>query len=85
MVAEREKKRDTRTIKEGCHNICEQPSFLRKKLVSLTDELLLCTFWTTTIYFKLMTRYFITGKIFIHKIHWAGSNLFRSPQSKQIK
>ena len=84
MAAEREKEKDTRTIKEGCHNICEQPSFY-KKLVSLTDELLLCTFWTTTIYFKLMTRYFITGKIFIHKIHWAGSNLFRSPQSKQIK
>ena len=83
MAAEREKKRDTRTIKEGCHNICEQPSF--KKLVSyITDELLL-TFWTTTIYFKLMTRYFITSKIFIHKIHWAGSNLFRPPQSKQIK
>ena len=44
MAAEREKKRDTRTIKEGCHNICEQPSFLRKKLVSLTDELLLAHF-----------------------------------------
>ena len=31
MAAEREKKKNTRTIKEGCHNICEQPSFLKAR------------------------------------------------------
>ena len=33
MAAERERKRDTRT-KEGCHNICEQPSFLKSSSVT---------------------------------------------------
>ena len=30
MAAEREKEKRHRTIKEGCHNICEQPSFYIK-------------------------------------------------------